>query len=283
MDNMVGRKAEVVMKEENNRFRMKGNAESKGTLSVEEKGEHVIVTMTAGNIKPEDPRRYRYQLMLLGLASGKSLHRTLGEIRPDSDGNVSAEFTLDPSDADGMGNPLTSFSIFMVVAVSVMNRREPFHPVLKGDWDGKWEAMRETGKTYNGYYMFYIKEKVSQLIRSKDRCIEIVPFDENWLGSKWYRVDSKTAESVDGRKGGAWQMFPAASCGAQQQIEVYGHFIFAYNDEYCFVGVPGTHTKEDHPESGDSGFTLWNRIRDSEKYGYWLMLIRRETGDIVDF
>ena len=124
-------------------------------------------------------------------------------------------------------------------------------------------------KTYNGYYDTYVQRMAVKLIEGKDRCAAVHPFEEGWIGGNWRRVDGC---------GG----FPMVSEDAPMLIKKYGHFIFAFNDEYLLLGVPGSRSEEERPDRGASGFTVWQPIKDSEIYGYWLLMIERKTGRIAE-
>lgn len=316
MDRDNGRMACISMAEENRRFALDKNAEVTGNISVTSAGDKLKIHLKAGNLKRNDTRMYRYKLMLLGLDRGKSLHRTLGEIKPDENGRVSGYFELDREDADGKGTPFSCFFIFMIVAVSVLNRNEPYHPVLKADWDHKRTdimakrtdisvhdggspddrhtdisvhsdrlqneertdivaertdiSVREKEhRSYNGYYDLYVKEMVQGLISRKDSFVKTEPFDEEWTADRWYRVYD-------------YKDFPIASKGASAGVSAYGHFIFAFNDEYLMLGVPGRNESDEQPDGGASGFTVWQHIKGSEQYGYWLVMIQRNTGIIAE-
>lgn len=328
MERDFGRMAEVTLMEENRNFALDKRREITGniTLSMSENmnGHGTVeVRLQVANLRPGDPHRYRYKLMLLGLDRGQSLHRIIGDIKANNRGQVQETFHLDFDNVDGKGNPMTCFFIFMIVAVASGNRQEPFHPVLKGDWDNKWHDYRpenesevvsseaeheselpnepaadstsepslespaenttkyeakslQEQRSYNDYYNIYVQQMIDNLIKKKDRFMKTIPFNEVWIADNWRRVSTTSSESSEthGR-------LPIASNGAEHQMEKYGHFIFAFNDEYLLLGVPGTHSEEEQPDQGESGFVLWQPIRDSDYYGYWLMRIQRETGLIV--
>ena len=319
MDNGDGRMTYIALTEENKRFALDKNRDVNGSILISDKDSKKIISLKADNIKKTDRRMYRYKLLLLGLNKGKSLHIDLGEIKPDNKGQVYAEFELETENPDKKGNPLSCFFIFMIVAVSVINMKEPYHPVLKGDWGQKCtdssvrrtdisvhkdqeaylykgtdqkgvseqtgesvrykrdplseqtdESVREHDvRKYNRYYDKYIKERVQELISRKDSFAVTVPFDEMWTAEKWYRVAD-------------YEEFPMVSIGARASVAAYGHFIFAFNDEYLVLGVPGLNEAGEQPDGGESGFTVWHHIKGSNQYGYWLVMIQRKEGFITE-
>lgn len=298
------RTAQVALMEENRRFALDKNQKVSGRVTLmmpSDRAAHlhtknVRIRLQVENLRSCDPRSYKYKLMLLGLDKGRSLHRVVGEIKANNNGQVQETFELDSENVDGKGAPLTCFFIFMIVAISSINRNEPFHPILKGDWDNKWHDSkpepksepkpkqaaahvredRQNQKTYNGYYNVYVKQMTDDLVKRKDDFQKTVPFSETWIADNWRRI---ALNSLGDAK--AAGLFPVASLGAADQIEKYGHFIFAFNDEYFLLGIPGTHSEEDQPDRGESGFVLWQPIKDSDYYGYWLMMIQRSDGLIV--
>jgi hypothetical protein len=110
-------------------------------------------------------------------------------------------------------------------------------------------------------------EKFAALQAASTEFTVISPFDDVWLADNWKRV-------TDSGK------LPAASIGAEAQLKKYGHFIFGSTEAHFYLGVPGRHTEEEWPDRGRSGFMLWQSIRGSGEYGYWVMVIDRRTGDI---
>ena len=121
---------------------------------------------------------------------------------------------------------------------------------------------------YNDYYSTYVREKAARLISERERFKAMRIFEETWMAAAW-----RVAEDAG--------VFPVASVDAAERIARGGHFIFAYNDEYLLLGVPGTGGKEHQPDGGASGFTVWQPVRGSQMHGYWLTAVRRKTGEIV--
>lgn len=134
----------------------------------------------------------------------------------------------------------------------------------------KCAVERAESVSYNEFYAIYLREKAAGLISGKEGFRVMEPFDESWLADKWYRVDEIAR-------------FPVASVGAERQISTYGHYIFAFNDEYLLLGVPGKNEDDDQPDNGASGFALWHAVKGSAIYGYWLVLVHLKTGKITDF
>lgn len=297
MDKYLERVAEVILMEENRNFALDKSRKISGqitaSISSDMNANRIVEFHLQGeNLLPSDPNKYRYKLMLLGLDKGQSLHKIIGEVKANNRGQVEEVFHLNIDNVDGKGNSLTCFFIFMIVAIAAANRKEPFHPVLKGDWDNKWydckpglkpepdadpvQEANQTQKTYNGYYNTYVRQMTDDLVKHKDRFLKTVPFNETWIADNWRRVELVSSGTTN-----VLELFPVVSRTAKQQIDRYGHFIFAFNDEYFLLGIPGTHNEEDQPDQGESGFVLWQPIKDSDYYGYWLMMIQRTNGLIT--
>ena len=156
------------------------------------------------------------------------------------------------------------------------------------------KSVQNVDESYNDYYITYVHEMAARHIRNKDSFRRLIPFDETWIADNWRRVDTANAGialavtpsandvSTAARRDAELPLqFPVASSGAAVLINRYGHYIFAYNDDYLLLGVPGMHSDEDRPDGGESGFTVWQPVKGSEVYGYWLTAIERETGNIV--
>lgn len=297
MGRVDGKFADFIMTEENPEFRNDKKQRASGRITVQEDGGQIMFTAVFNNLLPLDSRRYRYCVMLLGLNHGHSIHKTLGEIRPDVSGDASEIFGLNKADVDGNGNGVDNFSICMLVVVPVMNRREPYRPVLKADNYNRLDELRTEHtdssakrtdssvqhtdlsaqrtdspvrkSRYTDFYEEYLKEMSRRLIGIKDRCRRLDLFEEKWIAEQWYITEDS-------------KMFPVASAEAYDLVERYKNFLFAFNDEYLLLGVPGR-KDEPQPDKGASGFTLWHEIKGSAIYGYWLLAIHRKTGKIVDF
>lgn len=321
MDRKTAPAAEVLLKEESRSFSMDKNRAIQGQILLmeDQKDESVKVWLSAENIRPADPRRYTYKLMLLGLHDGVSLHKVLGNLNVTSRGQIVENFRIYPDNVDGKGHPLKCFFIFMIVAAAVGNIREPYHPVLKGEFSHTYisalctgktihpdqmrpqndaahtdndstrsDEVHESNKTYNAYYTTFVREMADLHIRQKERCRRTVPFEDEWIADNWRRVDADSLFSMEAGEGvaadtAAILQIPVASRDAAALIRKYGHYIFAYNDEYLLLGVPGINGDEEQPEGGESGFTVWQPIKGSELYGYWLTAIDRKNGSIVGF
>lgn len=272
--------AEIILHEENRRFSVDKTRPAAGRIIMRQQAETVMISIKAGGLRMLDKRRYIYRLMLLGLKGGHSLHRILGDFHADKDGRLEEKWELPEGDIDGHGNGIEDFFVFMLAAVPLERTSEPYHPVMKGDWDRKWEAQgvssdeghrhpaEKKDLSYNDYYSTYIREMSARLISERRRFREMQMFEETWMADSWRIVEEPGA-------------FPVASIDAEGSITQNGHFIFAYNDEYLLLGVPGTGEKEQQPDGGASGFSLWQPVRGSAMHGYWLTAVRRRTGEIV--
>ena len=124
-------------------------------------------------------------------------------------------------------------------------------------------------KIYNSYYNEYIRQKVAALMAEAGNFTDISPFDDAWLAPGWKRIPDLS-------------LLPVASAGAEQQTRKYGHFIFGYDETFFYLGVPGRHNTDEWPDTGKSGFMMWQSIRGSDEYGYWAMVIDWKTGIITE-
>ena len=233
-----------------------------GLLHIKTEGERAVITVRAENLRPAKPA---YKLFFVGRKEGTSVYKLAGDITPDEQGRAVLRIEVDIDDVDGEGTNLSCFYIFMIAATG-----RPMKPVLKGDLvTGKSDTpvQRSTGD-YCDYYREYVYASVSELIAAAQSYTEIEPFGRQWLADRWWRC----AEIIK---------LPVASIGARSQIEKYGHFIFAFNDEHFLLGVPGRHNDDEWPDRGRSGFLMWQSIKGSDEFGYWCMVIRRETGSII--
>jgi hypothetical protein len=128
---------------------------------------------------------------------------------------------------------------------------------------------QERIKNYNHSYSEYIKEKAALLLAGTVANVYISPFDDAWLADNWKRVADVT-------------LLPVASVGAERQIKKYGHFIYGFAGEHFYLAVPGRHTEEEWPDRGQSGFMLWQSIKNSKEYGYWCAVIDWKMGIITE-
>ena len=280
----MSRIADILMTEENRRFSIDGSRSLKGHIEIyssEKKGIVSAVFRTEG-LRPLDSSRYLYRLMILGLKNGKSLHTDIADFQAAAGGSTVISFELEPANVDGEGHPLSDFFVFMVVAASIENKREPYHPVMKGDWkqEGRqlYESESESGaqaqkiasekENFNDYYEQYVVCRTAELIMKREQFAKAELFEAEWMADNW-RVADETAD------------FPVASVDSERMIVEHEHFIFAFNDDYLLLGVPGTGGNDSQPDGGASGFTKWHPVKGSAMHGYWLTAIKRKTGEIV--
>lgn len=273
MDKMAG----VVMQEENRRFSADRQRAVSGQITMQKRAGMIRIKMEAASLRQLDKNRYTYRLMLLGLKDGHSLHRVLGDFQAEMNGTAKGEWEIPAADIDGKGNCIEDFFVFMVVAVSLLSRGEPYHPVMKGDWDRRWLAEplhqkepegNAVRNNYNDFYKKVVAEKTARLIAKREACRTIKIFDAEWMAENWMIADDP-------------EDFPVASITASECIKTGGHFLFAFNDEFLLLGLPGSGEKEMQPDGGASGFNVWQPAKGSALHGYWLTAVRRETGEIV--
>lgn len=258
MDNKGNQAGLVMLQEQNRRFALKSQHPIRGSVQIKKSMQRIQLQIRVENLLPKQNDRI-YKAMILGRNKGASVYSILGDVPIDAEGRGFVRFEIQEKDADRKGNPFDCFSIFMIASVPSENSRQPLQTVLKGDWEQKEE------KSFNAFYIDYLKESAQQLISEHLRFTETIPFQNQ---KKWRRVTSL----ID---------FPIASLEARKAIQQFGHFIFSYNEEFCFLGIPGK--GETQPDQGKSGFLQWEAIRGSDEYGYWLVGIQRKTGIITEF
>lgn len=145
-------------------------------------------------------------------------------------------------------------------------------------------------KNYNGFYNEYILNACAHTCRIAEFYEDVVPFDRDRTGAKWKKIVNIAN-------------LPLVSPGAHYFATQYRHYIFgAKPDENgmavkFFFGIPGRFLDEEQPDGGKSGFTYWQPIRGSDPvfegyrkgeqsnrniYGYWIVAIDGQTGNIED-
>lgn len=267
----------VRLEEQNHIFSMDKSRQAGGELRID--GNHITVEVS--NLRHKENG---YKLLFIGRKNNNSVYKIVSDIIPDRHGCAINHFTVNSKDVDGEGTDLSCFYIFMIAAMG-----SPIRPVLKGDFvkthdrvsqrDDPLKAEKHNSKIldrkqnkvkiYNDYYSEYIIQKTAELLTSGNRHQDTSPFDDEWLVRQWKRV-------IDVAK------LPVASIGAEKQVAKYGHFIYGINDNYFYLGVPGRHIDEEWPEKGKSGFLLWQSIRKTSEYGYWVMVIDCKMGIITE-
>ena len=144
---------------------------------------------------------------------------------------------------------------------------------------------KQTIQTYNNYYAQFLCEHCQHLADVCEKIEEIKPFTEDTTHTQWKRMSGLSG-------------FPIVSPGAQKNASKYGHYLFGHHDEMYYFAVPGRFIDEEYPDNGKSGFSMWQPIRGAEgfeadkegcpletrmaAYGYWILAVRKETGEIVD-
>ena len=142
-------------------------------------------------------------------------------------------------------------------------------PIIRDDLVRSAVRPQKKIKSYNDSYSEYVKEKSALLLASVGST-STSPFDDAWLANNWKRITDIT-------------LLPIASVGAEKQVRKYGHFIYGSAEDHFYLAVPGRHTEEEWPDRGQSGFLLWQPIKNSKEYGYWCAVIDWKMGIITEF
>lgn len=138
---------------------------------------------------------------------------------------------------------------------------------------------------YNSYYNKYLCAQCFRINKSKNVYDRILPFREDATSAEWTKMCD-------------YSSFPMVSPGARGLSQKYKHYIFGCNEKYYYFGVPGRFLRSEQPEEGRSGFLLWQPIIGAENlnateestsddirkmaYGYWIVAVDKETGDVVE-
>ncbi len=296
----------VMLEEQTKEFATK-DAPVKGYLKVETGNNKGALRCVVQNLRYYDRGDYIYKLILFGKKHEETIHASLGGLILNRSGNGETYFRFNPLDVDGKGNSYKDFSTAIVAAASGLNKKEPLHPVLKGIMraednpppkmngdDSKCASSDEAEKKlpdppgvlssgkracFNSFYNEILLEFSGCICREADLYEELMPFDQDLTGARWKRV-SNPAD------------MPLASPGARYFSEIYKHFLFGakagkngYAKEF-YIAVPGRFSKEEQPDGGRSGFVYWQPVtgagKDSTSYGYWIVAIDAENGDILE-
>lgn len=310
------KKTVVMLYEENADFANNPSHKIHGDLKIETGNNKGAMSLSVKNLRTFERNRYIYKLILFGEKKERTIYTVIGTLSLNRHGEGENYFRFSPNDIDGKGNNLDDYTVAIVAAVSMRNDKEPLHPVLKGVLDNapnhnshhrkskspqsyENKEHRKYGevlvnatphssqsyKTYNDYYADFLKERCSKLLQTAENIDEINPFTEDKTHGQWKKMTGSNG-------------FPIVSSGAQKNISRYGHYLFGHHDELYFFAVPGRFIDEECPENGRSGFALWQPIRGAEAldatkedcpletrmaaYGYWILAVRKDTGEIVD-
>ena len=147
-----------------------------------------------------------------------------------------------------------------------------------------------TKKVYNNFYNEYILNACIHTCRIAEFHEDVAPFDRDKTGARWKKIVNITN-------------LPLVSPGAHYFATQYRHYIFGAKADdkgiasRFYFGIPGRFLDEEQPDGGKSGFTYWQPIRgvDSDvgayrkgdqsarnAYGYWIVAVDGETGNLED-
>lgn len=151
------------------------------------------------------------------------------------------------------------------------------------------------------YFNHYIRTVSSNLGNILPFYPEIMPFEKDKIGCKWWKV--MNVMSIPFINTSQLQSYPEylkpyssskenlrdfpASC--HDLIYKYQHYIFGIESEdnhitFYYYGIPGRYLSEEQPDRGDSGFKYWQPLQGSEKkkgdYGYWIISVKADTGEL---
>lgn len=297
---------------ENRDFAMRTAESVRGHIKIETGNRKGAMRIGVQNLRYQGKGDYLYKLIFFGTKENRTIYAIIGTLSVNPMGSGETYFRFDPSAMNANGQELSEFSHAIVAAVSESDEREPLHPVLKGvlDFPGR-EANEKSANVsaasenpasgerppdsgnelggeplcYNAYYNKYIAMRCLKMDREKNIYDRVVPFREDVTGAEWTKVTENP-------------VLPLVSPGGQQMVRKYRHYIFGQSGNYYYFGVPGRFLREEQPENGASGFTLWQPIVGAEDYhateettpmemrrlayGYWIVAIEKESGNIVE-
>jgi len=299
----------VMLQEQNNVFAFRTTLPIKGHVKIETGNGKGAMRVVVQNMRYYERGPYIYKLILFGKKRERTIHSVMGSVAINRYGNGETYIRFNPFDIDSKGNPLSAFSVAILVAVSIRNEKESLHPVLKGeivigeeydrlddeesdvyeddfgeeeesigDLDilAEEEAQQEKGglkHCYNNYYNRYLIESCQRTIRMSRYYDDVVPFKDDKTNAKWKKIVNVGN-------------LPIVSPGAQYFASKYKHYIFGITEEMCYIGIPGRLMNEEQPDGGESGFVYWQPIigamRQRDAYGYWISAIDLLTGDIQE-
>lgn len=317
MEYMKYQRSFVMLEEQSGRFTMQQSEPAQGHIKIETGGNKGALRIGVQNIKPFEKQEYIYKLILFGKDKDKTIYAIVGTVRVGSIGSGESYFRFNPLDMDGKGNDISKFTHAIVAAVSTRREDEPLHPILKGNIsvmgeetaitatrgeqsEPKEQALEKTEneaqtrcdapedceiRTYNSFYRKYLLETCARMEREANAYDRIFPFREDVTGAVWNKMNV-----VD--------QLPIVTPMGRSLAETYRHYIFGSSQDYYYIGIPGRFLREEQPESGESGFLLWQPIMGAEKfnaidpncpreerleaYGYWIAAITKREGDIIE-
>lgn len=151
--------------------------------------------------------------------------------------------------------------------------------------DSENSPQEQGQRCYNSYYNRYLCAQCYKLRRNQNAYDRVIPFKKDVTGAEWSKIEKP-------------ESLPIVSPGARHLAEKYRHYIFGKSDKFYYIGVPGRFLREEQPEEGLSGFLLWQPIIGAEAlnatepeaddevrrtaYGYWIIAIDTESGDILE-
>lgn len=277
----------VMLDEESSEFAMRQSAKCGGHIKIETGNGKGAMRIGVRNLRYFDKGEYIYKLILFGTVKERTIYAIVGTVNVGRTGSGETYFKFDPKNMDKSGHELAEFSHAIVAAVSMNNENEPLHPVMKGILEIPfYEPKLSTPRNcYNTYYNRYILARCHKMAENRNVYDRVVPFKEDVTSAEWTKMSPETEIPI---------VSPGAKCLAQR----YKHYIFGTTDENYYFGVPGRFLREEQPEGGESGFLLWQPILGAEElnateeeatdeirntaYGYWIVAVCIETGDILE-
>lgn len=286
----------VMLEEQGEDFAMRRSTKCGGHIKIETGEGRGAIRIGVRNLRHFENEEYIYKLILFGTAKEKTIYSVVGTVNVNKIGNGETYFRFDPKRMDKHEHELADYSHVIVAAMSTKDENEPLHPVMKGVLDipfyRKTEdagERKESGEPervcYNTYYNRYLAAQCYKINENKNIYDRVVPFKDDVTGAEWTKMSAQ-------------DVFPMVSPGGRRLAEKYRHYIFGKGENLYYLGVPGRFLREEQPEEGESGFLLWQPIIGAEEYnamaeetpdevrkqayGYWIIAIDTETGDILE-
>ena len=140
----------------------------------------------------------------------------------------------------------------------------------------------------NGYKLDQKEQTINYVLNILRYFPYLDPFKNNLTGYNWWVVDldreNEYRSFLPYFNYLTGENHNESTISCTELMDKYQHYIFGLynvNEEvkYFVYGVPGSFTKDEHPNGGEGGFNTWYEGRNEE--GYWIIYIDPITGEPV--
>lgn len=206
-----------------------------------------------------------YEIVLIGISELGLLHKSVGILSVDKKGEGTLYTVLKKNNISGKNDCIDEYNYIMILASPRDSEKDEVITISKGE--------------------LFPKE------------IEKNSYEELWHEGKEIKAFSNSVDETKAR----WRIIDryVDNVGLEEyknNIMRYEHFLIGRSEKKeemeWFIAIPGRFLIKEQPDEGNDPFSLWQPLAGGEKYfykfegeelyGYWISLVDKKTGKLIE-